>query len=343
MQGSKRRLIGNILEVIYNQSDGTVHSVCDLFTGTTRVAYSLKQQGMNVHANDLATYSYQFAKTYIGTDKDSIDQGLLQRKIDYLNSLEGVDGFITQHYSREARFFQEKNAKRIDAIRPEIDKIADNENEHAILLTSLLLAADKVDSTVATHLAYLKQWAARSNNDMHLVMPRLLRGTGSASNLEAEEYVTTQDTSKFDLVYLDPPYKTVAYFRTYHIWETITRGDRPELAGVPNRRADEKAFKTGFNSKKTVVDTMDNLFKNIDSRYLLMSYSDEGDVSIDTITALLDSVGRKTKLIPVQHDRYIGHSVGRNDKTGKKTGQVGGRTGESKKAKNIEYLIWSEK
>lgn len=340
-QGSKRLLIGNILEVAYAQSGGKVNSVLDLFTGTTRVAYAFKQQGVHVWANDYATYSAEFAKAYIQADKNDHDLGILQKKIDHLNVLDGVDGFITQHYSEEARFFQRHNARRIDAIRPEIDKIADNEEERAILITSLLLAADKVDSDVATQRAYLKQWSQRSYNNMELVLPRMLRGKGAASNMEAVEFVQQQDTKPFDIVYIDPPYKTATYFGTYHIWETITRGDQPLLEGVPNKRADWKDHKTGFDSKKTVVQTMDDLFRNIESKYVLMSYSDEGDVSIETITTLLDNVGREVKLFPVQHKRNIMSDLGQNDKNGVKTGKIGTRYDKPVKKSNTEYLIWA--
>lgn len=328
--------------MIFTQPETPITTACDLFAGTTRVAYAIKQQGgIKVHSNDLATYSHEFGKAYIEGDKDAIDHGLLQKKIDHLNKLKGVDGFMTEHYAREARFFQEKNAIRIDAIRPEIENIADNEIERAILITSLLLAADKVDSTVATHLAYLKQWAKRSYNDMELVIPRLLRGTGSSSNMEAIKFVEEEDTSQYDLMYLDPPYKTVAYFRTYHIWETITRWDEPALEGVPNRRSDEKEMKTGFNSKKTVVDTMDTLIRNIDSKHILLSYSDEGDVTIDTITTILDNVGRSVTMVPISHNRYVGAKIGQNDKTGLRTGKIGGRAEGKVKKTNTEWLIWA--
>lgn len=305
------------------------------------MAYALKQQGVYVHANDLASYSHVIGKALIETDRDNVDLDQVRKKLDHLNNLEGVDGFITEHYSRQAWFFQEHNAKRIDAIRPEIDKIADNENEHAILLTSLLLAADKVDSTVATHLAYLKTWAKRSYNDMELKMPRMLRGDGLSTNIEAEQFVESTDLSEFDVTYIDPPYKTPAYFRTYHIWETFVRWDDPETTGVPRRRADEKEFRTGFNSKKTVVATMDNIIKNTNSRHLLMSYSDEGDVPLETLLTLFDNAGRTATVFPIAHKRYVGSKLGQNDKTGKKTGRVGGRTEGKVKKTNTEYLIWA--
>ena len=57
--GSKRTLVPQILELV---RDLPVASVCDLFTGTTRVAQACKRSGLYVVANDLASYSHVFAK-----------------------------------------------------------------------------------------------------------------------------------------------------------------------------------------------------------------------------------------------------------------------------------------
>lgn len=60
-------------------------------------------------------------------------------------------------------FFHPKNGERIDAIREAIAaKNLDPELE-AILLTSLMEAADRVDFTTGVQMAYLKRWAPRAS------------------------------------------------------------------------------------------------------------------------------------------------------------------------------------
>ena len=49
-----------------------------------------------------------------------------------------------------------------------------------LLLTSLIEAADRVDSTTGVQMAYVKQWAPRSSNPLELRVPELLRGPGRA-------------------------------------------------------------------------------------------------------------------------------------------------------------------
>lgn len=70
--GSKRRMIGHILDVV-RACDAT--SLFDGFTGTTRVAQAAKRDGLHVVANDLEEYSHLFAQCYIATDADECDMG----------------------------------------------------------------------------------------------------------------------------------------------------------------------------------------------------------------------------------------------------------------------------
>ena len=67
-----------------------------------------------------------------------------------------------------------RNTKKLDAIREEIDKIAKDEIEKSVLLTSLIIAMDKVDSSVGHQISYLKKWALRAYNAMKMEAPRLI-------------------------------------------------------------------------------------------------------------------------------------------------------------------------
>jgi len=57
--------------------------------------------------------------------------------------------------------WQLHNTMKLDAIREEIDIITDDEIKRAVLLTSLILAMDKVDNSVGHQVSYLRQWAPR--------------------------------------------------------------------------------------------------------------------------------------------------------------------------------------
>src|SRR5580704_12026058 len=176
----------------------------DLFTGTTRVAQAFKAHGTHVTAVDSARYAHVFAQCYIETDAASVDARELGAAITHLNELPGRPGYVHETFSRQARFFQPHNAARIDAVRDAIDREYAGSPLFPLLLTSLIEAADRVDSTTGVQMAYVKQWAPRSARPLALRRPVLLDGPGAALRGDALELAG--EVGAFDLAYLDPPY-----------------------------------------------------------------------------------------------------------------------------------------
>ena len=166
--GSKRRLVP-VLAALAEASGA--HTAIDLFTGTTRVAQAFKQQGVHVTAVDTARYAEVFSGCYIETDLDAVDVPALEAQLTRLDQLPGRAGYFTETFCQRSRFFTPENGARIDAIR---DAIA---TDHAgtplepLLLTSLIEAADRVDSTTGVQMAYLKQWAPRAHQRLALRAP----------------------------------------------------------------------------------------------------------------------------------------------------------------------------
>ena len=249
--GSKRTLAPHISAIVRNLPD--VRRVCDLFAGTTRIGQALKRSGLWVHSNDLATYSEVFSTTYIATDATEIDTERLRQLLAELTALPPVHGYITRTFCEESRYFQPFNGMKMDAIRAGIDVLAANETEHAILLTSLIEAADRVDSTTGLQMAYLKGWSARSFNPLELRLPDLLPGTGAVTRMDANALVR-QLEADIDLVYIDPPYNQHSYFSNYHIWETFVRNDAPPTYGIAMKREDCRTEKSAYNSKRKAGD-----------------------------------------------------------------------------------------
>jgi len=117
--GSKRRLVP-VLGALLSRAGA--RTALDLFTGTTRVAQEWKRRGTEVWAVDLARYAEVLARCYVTTDADRIDLAALDDAIFHLQHLTGTDGYVTATFSQAARFFQLHNARRIDAIRDEIER-----------------------------------------------------------------------------------------------------------------------------------------------------------------------------------------------------------------------------
>ena len=246
--GSKRTLVpvlGRIATAV-----GATTAV-DLFTGTTRVAQEFKRRGIHVTATDVASYSQVLSDCYIATDATVIDEQALEDALGRLNALPGEPGYFTETFCEASRFFQPKNGARIDAIRTLLATEYAGSPLHPVLLTSLMLAADRVDSTTGVQMAYLKQWAPRAHHDLVLRGTELLPGSGRT--VAGDAMATIDELDPVDLIYLDPPYNQHRYFTNYHIWETLVRWDSPEHYGVACKRIDSRDDATNAAIERAVA------------------------------------------------------------------------------------------
>jgi adenine-specific DNA-methyltransferase len=318
--GSKRLLVPLIVDVIAGVQDA--RSVVDLFAGTSRVGHALKAAGYRVLANDHNQYAATLARCYVEADAEDVLAPATQLVAEF-NSLPGQDGWFTDSFCRQSRFFQPKNGARVDAIRDQIVRKALPPQLEAVMLTSLMEAADRVDSTTGVQMAYLKQWAPRSNNDLTLrvpqVLPRAAAGKGEAHQLDA---VDAAQHLEADLLYLDPPYNQHKYLGNYHIWESLVRWDKPELYGVACKRVDCRDQRSAFNARRTITPALQAIIRETRCRTLVVSFSDEGFVARDEMEALLGERGQVT-VVERDFPRYVGARIGIYNPQGERVGKVG--------------------
>ncbi|MDO5060813.1 MAG: DNA adenine methylase [Actinomycetaceae bacterium] len=328
--GSKRVFIPTLGKLA---AQSEAKTAVDLFTGTTRVAQEFKRLGLHTTACDIATYSHILAQTYIGTDASQIDTEQLQSALEYLNQLPGEPGYFTETFCQKSRFFQPHNGERIDAIRNAIEAQYQGTDLYPLLLTSLMEAADRVDSTIGVQMAYLKNWAPRSYNQLELRAPNLLSGAGAAKLGDA--MVLVDELPATDLLYLDPPYNQHRYYTNYHIWETLVRWDEPEVYGVACKRIDAKEAETKsvFNYKRTMREAFFDLLSRAKAELLIISYNNESWISAQQMRDQLLSIGcEKVAALGFEHARYVGAKTGIHSPTGEKVGTVS-------HTKNMEWVF----
>jgi adenine-specific DNA-methyltransferase len=326
--GSKRRLVP-ILGELLTRSGAT--TALDLFTGTTRVAQEWKARGAEVWAVDLARYAEVLAACYIGTDADHVDRVELDEVLSHLDSLAGTAGYATATFSRESRYFQPHNAERIDAIRDEIRRGWAGQPIEAVLLTSLLEAADRVDSTTGLQMAYLKQWSPRSFHRLTLRPPALIPGPGHA--VRGDATVVAATLAEVDVAYLDPPYNQHRYFTNYHVWETLVAWDAPEHYGIACKRLDARdaSTKSVFNDRRQAPDALARLIATVRAGTVIISGSNEGWVGMDDLVAMAEVRGH-VGVLAFDSKRYVGAQIGIHNLKGEKVGAVS-------HTRNVEYLI----
>ncbi len=317
--GSKRKLVSRIVALA--QAIPGARTALDLFTGTTRVAQGLKQAGFHVTANDLATYSEVLATAYIATDARRVDLDALDAHLVELNALDGERGYFTRTFCEEARYVQPKNGMRVDAIRARIAAMAVDDTMRSILLTALLEATDRVDSTTGLQMSYLKAWSTRSHRELRLRRPLLLAGAGRA--IRADARVTVRQPDGYDIAYLDPPYNQHSYFNNYHVWETLVRGDTPPAYGVARKREDCRTTKSAFNRRLEADGALAEVLGALRARHVILSFSDEGFLSLARLREMLAARFGEVGGIAIPSKRYVGAKIGIHDLRGVLVGEVG--------------------
>lgn len=328
--GSKRALLNHIAAVVADVlPQGGL--VCDLFSGTSRVGHALKREGFQVWSNDHNAYAHTLATAYVQADRE---KWLARAEIvlEELRTVKPQAGWFTKAFCEDARFFHPDNGARVDAMRDRIAEMSLEPELEAIVLVSLMEAADRVDSTAGLQMAYMKSWASRALKQLELRMPAVLPAVGGgACRATQADAVELAPHVEADLVYLDPPYNQHSYLGNYHCWESLVLWDKPETYGVANKRIDVKTRKSAFNSRPGIGPALTAVIEGLKAPNLVVSFNDEGYLSRAQLVEMLSARG-EVQVIEVQRPRYVGARIGIHNPKGEKVGAVG-------RLNNVEYLF----
>ena len=191
-----------------------------------------------------------------------------------------------------------------------------------ILLTSLIEAADRVDSTTGVQMAYVKQWAPRSSPPLDAAASRAARRRRPrGARRRARRSRAT--LGAFDLAYLDPPYNQHRYFTNYHVWETLVAWDAPEHYGVACKRVDARddTTKSVFNREaadaRRAARSRD---RDVRRRVLVLSYNDESWVDARRAARHVRGARCTSRCSASTRARYVGAQIGIHNPQGERVG-----------------------
>ncbi|MBD0865432.1 MAG: DNA adenine methylase [Rhodobacteraceae bacterium] len=349
--GSKLKLLGHILALA---SEVPSRTVLDGFSGTTRVSQAFAKSGYSVTCSDISEWSEIFGRCYLQAG----DACKYHELIQHLNSCPPKDGWFTECYGgipddgnpgNPKRPWQVHNTRKLDAIREEIDMLSLSDTEKSVALTSLILALDKVDNTLGHFTSYLKKWSARSYNNLQLQVPDI--------GVYTEQHTVTRGDIfdvlprvRADLSYFDPPYGSnnekmppsrVRYAAYYHIWKTIILNDQPGVFGSANRREDSRdhvsgsvfeEFRKNDNGKFFAVTALGEMLRQVDTEFIILSYSSGGRATAEELYSEIDTVGNLRKVVEIDYQRNVMADMRWTNEWVKGNGQ-----------KNTEFLFLIEK
>ena len=326
--GSKLKILPHILRLVRKVQPETI---LDGFAGTTRVSQALAKLGYTVICNDIAVWSQVFGTCYLLNKKE---RTIYQPLIDHLNSVRPLDGWFTEHYGGQTnggsavqqdghkKPWQIHNTRKLDAIRQEIETLNLDAVDKAVALTSLIIALDRVDSSLGHFASYLRNWSPRSYGQMLLETPKVFASSAGHQVLRGDALDVVQDVS-VDLAYFDPPYGSnnekmppsrVRYAAYYHVWKSICLFDKPELFGKANRRKDSsdkvavsefEEFRHTPNGRFVAVDAIDKLIRDTQASWIVLSYSSGGRATAEELNEVLSSHGKIHEVIEIDYKKNV--------------------------------------
>lgn len=312
--GSKHRVLNNILDVI--EKEGIMgETFFDVFSGSAAVGRYFKKN-YSIISNDSLYFSYVLQRALIVLNTypefkrikipnlSTVPETRISQVLEFLNKLEGEDGFIFNHYTPasrdidgvERKYFSEENGKKIDSIRMTIEKWFNDsliiEDEYFYLIATLLMSVQKVSNISGTYGAFNKTWDPRSKKPLTLKFIDVIPSKFSHKAYNKDS-LDISDMISCDIAYIDPPYNERQYITNYHLLETIARYDNPKISGKTGIRNYTEKEKSKFCSGRSVGDALLQLLEGLKTKCVILSYNSEGLLSKDGIIDIFEKANLK--------------------------------------------------
>lgn len=341
--GNKRKLLHLIGQAV--DSTGVAGGTfVDLFAGSTVVSRWAKRRGLRVLANDWEPYAHQIARGTVVQNRVPAfaKLGGAAAVFRQLNALPPVHGYIARHLCpaddeqpdirRERLFFTRANGERIDAIGEQIHQWraddAINDDELAYLLAPFIYAVSYASNTSGVFKGFHAGWGGKTATALYRIRGTLALSPPVLFDNRQPNLATREDAQTLaghlsaacggrpDIVYLDPPYNQHPYGSNYHVLNTIALWDKPPLNPqilVDGRKHDKSAIRkdwrtdrrSPYNSAGQALPALRKLLSSIDARWIVVSYSTDGNMPLaDLIGALCERGG-----ITVFTERYKRYRV----------------------------------
>ena len=267
--GNKFKLMPWIRELIITNCSGC-RSLFDVFAGTGAVSSSLLDLYDEIILNDFLFSNEVIYKGFFGAGKYNA------KKLKKLSDLySNINSLPTSNYVSEKygdKFFSYADANKIGYIRQNIENLYKdkkiNKKEYSILLASLLYSADHVANTVGHYDAYIK----KQNTNRAFVFELISPIDVADKKIRIFREDSNQLVSKIhaDIAFIDPPYNSRQYSRFYHLLETLTKWDMPDLYGAAMKPKEENM---SDYCKTSAPKAFADLIKKLKCKYIVVTYN----------------------------------------------------------------------
>ncbi len=327
--GNKRALLDFIGPAVCEARDSLGKDridIADIFSGSGIVSRYLKQYSRKLYVNDLENYCETINRCYLA-NAESVDKDELIRHYRHITGILEKEpfrkGFISRLYSPEDDeniqpgervFFTSRNAAYIDTARGLIEEMA--EPYRTYLLAPLLYEASVHNNTGGVFKGFYKnsktgtgqfggngRYAlSRITSDISLKLPVWSRYACDVSVYKEDAGILCKKLPHTDLVYIDPPYNQHPYGSNYFMLNLINDYVEPvdisRVSGIPKgwNRSD-------YNRADLAKECLARLCGNLDTDHLLISFSDDGFISREEMTDMLEGIG-KVKVMSRKYNTF---------------------------------------
>ena len=335
--GNKRKLLDLIHQAIEitGVSGG---SFVDLFSGSTVVARFAKKLGFRVLSNDWEPYSEQIAIGTVVNNKVPAFEKLsgCDNVFKILNDVTPIEDYVTKHlcpsddenlnHEEDRLFFMRKNGMKIDAMRELIStwevegKIT--REEFGYLMASFVYSVSYVSNTSGVFKGFHRGWGGSNGTAQYRICSDIELRPAIVFDNGKKNISTREDAGKLvhklttilggipDIIYLDPPYNQHPYGSNYHVLNTVTLWDKPDFPEKITRgtksaiRLDWRTERrSAYNSHRKAAQEFQELIDNISAKFILTSYSTEGNIPLETMIGILASKG-SLSIVKREYVRY---------------------------------------
>lgn len=336
--GNKRSLIGKIEQEVQeiSQKLNKRKMICaDIFSGSGIVARMLKSHSSLLIANDLENYSCVINSCYLSNKSDFPKEKYekIRAEIEKSSENQKIEGIITQNYAPkddnniqkgERVFYTHENALLIDTYRSLIDDFVQDENLKKYFLAPLITEASIHVNTSGVFKGFYKDkntgigcFGATGKNALSRIFGKIELKEPIFSNFESDLQIFQKDAVELskelrnlDVAYLDPPYNQHPYGSNYFMLNLILKNRLDvEVSKVSGITQDWNH--SDFNKPQLALKSMEEIIKNLDTKFAIISYNSEGFITFDEMKSMLEKYG-KVKTVEIEYNTFRGSRNLRN-------------------------------
>lgn len=319
-QGSKARFVNWIWSEI---SDIPFHTALDAFGGTGCVAYMLKDNGKAVTYNDILPFNSVIAKALIENRDTRLTEDDITTIVSEHPSLH-YPTFIADNF-KDIYYTDDEN-HWLDVVRYNIATLIDDEYKRAIAWFALFQACIIKRPYNLFHRKNLyvrlmdvkrsfgnkKTWDTPFDTHFRTFVKE---ANNAVFDSATECHVMNKDALEihgdYDLVYIDTPYINdkgvgVDYADFYHFLNGLLSYD--SWSNMIDYDSKHHRLKRKYNiwtDKDNILSGFDRLIRLFKDSILVFSYRSNGIPSVDVLTKLLDSHGRRNEIRFSQDIKYV--------------------------------------